>query len=129
MTGSTPAELDQDFARELNRGDLDGLLASYDERAVHIRQDGTLARGLQEIREVLEQFIEMRPRLDLEVTNVIPLDEDSAAVLDRWTLSATATEGGVLELNGTGIHLVRRQADGTWRFVATRLANLIPPAA
>lgn len=126
MPGTTPAELDLQFAAELNAGNLDGLMALFEENAVQVREDRAVTQGPAELRAVMRAFVEMRPQLDLEVTGVTPLDDDVALVADRWTMTAQGPEGDRIEMNGRGAHIARRQHDGRWLFVATGLGNLIP---
>lgn len=126
MPRSIPEELDKQFTRDVNSGNLERLLALYEERAVHVRQDGTVARGPDEIRQVMEEFIAMQPRLHLHVTSVVPVDKDIAVVFDRWVLNVAAVDRDSVEMKGTGIHIARRQADAGWLFVATGVGNLIP---
>ncbi len=125
--GSMPAELpevcDELFARHLNAGEIEETLALYEATASHVREDGTLARGVEEIREVLEAFVAMEPSLDVTVTKVVPICDDLAALYDEWHLTAKTPDGDRAEMDGEGLHVVRRGGDGSWRFAATGLLN------
>jgi len=125
MSRATPADLDHQFAAELSTGDLNALLALYEPNGVQVRQDGTVTRGQDELRQSMEAFTAMHPDLSIEVTNVAPIHDGVAVVLDRWAMSATGPDGRPRELEGVGVHLARRQTDGAWLFVATGLGNLI----
>jgi ketosteroid isomerase-like protein len=42
---------------------------------------------------------------------------DSALLHSAWTLATTGPDGVPINMAGTTADVVRRQADGTWRFV------------
>jgi len=128
MSRASPADLDHQFAADLSTGDLDALLLLYEPNGVQVRQDGTVTRGRDELRRNMEAFVAMHPDLRIEVTNVAPIHDGVAVVLDRWAMRATGADGQPLEDEGVGVHLARRQDNGDWLFVATGLGNLIPPA-
>jgi ketosteroid isomerase-like protein len=58
----------------------------------------------------------MKGKLDLEVTRVLEVD-DLALVVGAWSFDGTGPEGEPVRLEARNADVLRRQADGTWRFV------------
>lgn len=113
-TATTPADVDRLFAEALSRGDLEGALAMYEEDAVYVEEDGT-ARGHTEIRVALAALIALQPTLDCYEIDVVE-NGDTAVLRARWTFSGTRADGTAYKSAGRSIEVVRRQADGSWRF-------------
>jgi ketosteroid isomerase-like protein len=61
-------------------------------------------------------FVGMDGTLDLEVTRVLEAD-DLAVVLGVWSFTGTGPPGEPVRLGARNADVLRRQADGTWRFV------------
>jgi ketosteroid isomerase-like protein len=53
----------------------------------------------------------------LEVIKVVAGAGDLAVLYNDWAMSATDPDGKATERTGKAIEVVRRQADGSWRFV------------
>lgn len=123
MGPATPTECNGLFVERLNCGDVDALLELYEEEAGHITHDGELVRGGAALRAVLEEFAGMGVTLASEVTRVAAAGGDLAVVYERWQLRAPGGDGAAME--GAGAHLLRRQADGSWRFALTGLTNAL----
>ncbi len=116
MPARTPEEADLLVIEALNAGDVEAALAFYEPGATFVPEPGKAATGLDAIREVLNGFLALKPRLTIEVPQVSE-SADLALLCSRWTLKGTAPDGSPVELAGQGAEVVRRQADGTWRFV------------
>jgi ketosteroid isomerase-like protein len=61
-------------------------------------------------------FVAMKGTLDLKVTRVLEAN-DLALVAGVWTFKGTGPDGAPVTLEGHNADLLRRQADGSWRFV------------
>lgn len=116
MPAHTPAEADLLVIEALNTGDIEAALAFYEPGATFVPEPGKTATGLDAIREVLNGFLALKPRLTIEVPQVSE-SGDLALLCSRWTLKGTAPDGSPVDLAGQGAEVVRRQADGTWLFV------------
>jgi uncharacterized protein (TIGR02246 family) len=118
MSLSTPQDCDREFERRINAGDLEGLVALYEARATFVPQAGDPVTGAQAIRAALAGFVAMRPTLKMDVRKVVTAGDDVAVLYNDWSMSATLPDGKPLATTGKAIEVVRRQADGTWRFIA-----------
>jgi uncharacterized protein (TIGR02246 family) len=116
-SATTPEACDRLFGEHVNAGDLDALLSLYEPTCSMVRRDGSLARGHAEIREVLDRLIAMQARMSTEIVKVVAAGDDLAMVYNDWHMSAKRLDGQPIEAAGKAIEVVRRQPDGTWRFV------------
>jgi uncharacterized protein (TIGR02246 family) len=116
MDPRTPEECDARFAAHVNASDVDGLVALYEPDGVLLLQDGTVARGHTALREALTGLVSMRPRLTMDVTKVVRSGGDLAVLYNDWSMEVPGPDGTPTTMRGKAIEIVRRQADGTWRF-------------
>ena len=116
MSTATPEQVLESIVAGINSGDLDSLMPLYEPAAAFVPEPGNLAHGASGIGESLNGFISMNGRLDLEVTRVLEVD-DLALVLGEWTFAGTGPDGEPVRLAARNADVLRRQDDGTWRFV------------
>lgn len=112
MPAATPHQVLETIVTGINTGDLDSLLGLYEPDAAFAAQPGALAG----ISESLSGFIAMNGTLDLEVTRVLEVD-DLALVVGTWSFDGTGADGAPVRLEANNADVLRRQPDGTWRFV------------
>ncbi len=115
MPARKPEDAHRLFAEAMNAGDLEALLALYEDKAAAVPQPGADA-GAAPMRGALRDFLALEPRIALETRSVVRAG-DVALLGSKWRLAGTASDGAAVELAGTGTELVRRAADGTWRYV------------
>ena len=111
---ASPSAVIHRFAACLNEGDVDAALELYDEDALFAVQPGQVVRGQAEIRQALEGFVAMNPRLTGEIVKVLETT-DHAVVFNSWTLEGTSADGSPIEMGGTSADVLRRDAEGRWR--------------
>lgn len=116
MAARSPEEIDRVFERELNAANLEGLLALYEPTATFTVEPGKVVAGTAAIKEALAGFLALKPRIALS-SRVLGNAGDVALVSSKWTLKGTAPDGAAVDLSGESAEVVRRQADGTWKFV------------
>ena len=116
MRRGTPDAVLQSIVDGINAGDLDSLMTLYEPDAVFATQPGKLTNGLPGIREALSNFVAAKGRLDLKVTRVLAAG-DVALVIGVWSFVGTGRDGQPLRLSAKSADVLRRQEDGTWRFV------------
>jgi uncharacterized protein (TIGR02246 family) len=113
---ATPEQVLTAIVDGINTGNLDALMPLYEPEAAFAIQPGSLSRGLRGIREGLAGFIAMRGQLDLNVTQVLEAS-DLALVTTDWSFVGTGPHGEPVKLAARSADVLRRQADGCWRFV------------
>jgi ketosteroid isomerase-like protein len=113
---ATPQQVLASIVAGINSGDLESLMPLYESEAAFATEPGSLAHGAPGVSEALTGFISMNGELDLEVTRVLEVD-DLAVVVGVWSFNGTRPDGEPVRLAARNADVLRRQSDGTWRFV------------
>lgn len=116
MRTDTPDRVLQSIVDGINTGNIDALMTLYEPQAAFAAHPGTLAPGLGGVRQSLTAFIGMKGKLDLTVTRVLEAG-GLALVAGYWSFTGTAPDGTTVSLAGRNADVLRRQPDGSWRFV------------
>ena len=116
MSQETPEQVLASITEGINSGNLDSLMSLYESQAAFAAQPGNLSHGLAGIREGLAGFIAMKGKLDLKVRRVLQAS-DLALVTTVWSFAGTGPDGEPVKLEAQSADVLRRQADGSWRFV------------
>jgi ketosteroid isomerase-like protein len=116
VTVTRPEDMNAAFGAAVTAGDVEGLLALYEPEALLAPQPGRRARGLVEIRAALEELLALGGVM--ESRNLYCMQVGELALLEgEWRLTGTAPDGSPLELRSRTAEVVRRQPDGSWRYV------------
>jgi uncharacterized protein (TIGR02246 family) len=101
------------FGRLYNAADAQGLLALYEADALFVTPDGQEVRGLAGIKTVIEGFLAMKATMKIDIKSC-HVHGDIASICNSWTLTGGGAPPGFA---GKSIEVLRRQADGTWRYI------------
>ena len=108
-----PEDMSPALAAAFNARDLDAMAALYDEDAVLIDETGAEHPGVKAIKEALKDMLEAggvmtsAPRLAVIVGDIALSGAD-------WRFEPS--DGGE-PLEGRSLEVLRRQPDGSWRYV------------
>jgi ketosteroid isomerase-like protein len=116
VSAGTPEQVLESIVAGINSEDLERLVPLYESKAAFAVEPGSLAHGAAGIREALSDFISMKGKLDLQVSRVLEVD-DLALVIGVWSFDGTGPDGEPVRLEARNADVLRRQVDGTWRFV------------
>ena len=116
MAEHKPEDVHQLFAKHLNSGDLDALVALFEEEALLGLQTGQVVTGRESIRVILQSFSALKGKIEIN-TRYVLRSGDIALLSAEWHLKGTAPEGETVEMNGRSAELARRQPDGRWLYV------------
>jgi uncharacterized protein (TIGR02246 family) len=116
MSTAKPERVLESIVAGINSGDLESLMPLYESEAAFATEPGSVAHGAPGVREALAGFISMKGKLTLEVTRVLEVG-DLALVIGVWSFDGTGPEGEPVRLAARNADVLRRQSDGTWRFV------------
>ena len=112
----TPRQVLEAVVEGINTGNFETLMSLYEPQAAFATQPGRLAPGLGGIRDALGGFVAMNGKLDLEVRRVLEVG-DLALVVGEWSFIGTGPHGEPVKLAAKNADVLRRQVDGSWRFV------------
>jgi len=106
-----PSEIHPIVEEAFNGRDIEGLVALYEPDAWFFSLDGPV-QGLDAIRAAWEGIMAMEPG-PITMTTVYALEQgDIAMISNRWSMSV-----GGDDMSAATAEVVRRQADGTWKYV------------
>ena len=116
MHAKDPKDCDRLFGEYASRGDVEALLSLYEEECTFVRGDRTVHTGRAKVRDILARLAERRPNISMNVFKVVHAG-NLAMLYNDWTTKADASDDRQVETTHKAIEVVRRQPDGSWRFV------------
>jgi uncharacterized protein (TIGR02246 family) len=117
MPARKPEDCDLLLVEALGKGDLEAALALYEPNASFVLDSGQVVTGLAAIREVMQGFMALKPKFTMEVKAVQNGDANIALLRGKWNLNGAGPDGKPMTMSGNSTEVVRRQPDGTWKFI------------
>ena len=96
-----------------NAGDLDGMVALYDPKAVFVIKPGRVTEGPGELRAALQHGLGFRARLTITPHRFVR-SNDMILVLGTFALTGTRPDGTPLDRVSRFTDVLRLQPDGRW---------------
>lgn len=113
---NSPEEAHRLWAEYFNAGDLDALVSLYEPEATLNPRRGPPVTGIPAIRELLAGFMRRKESFEIEVGKALR-SGDVALMASTWKFRGFAEDGGPIDVTGRTADVLRRQPDGSWRFV------------
>ena len=117
MDVQTPQEAVHGMVDSFNNRDLDAFLSFYEPGATLAPRPGQVVSGEAEIREAMGEFLALGGRMEIDPELTVVRAGDIALVSGSWTITGTGPDGEPVTMSGRTADVVRRQPDGTWRWV------------
>jgi ketosteroid isomerase-like protein len=99
-----------------NSGKISAMMGLYAPEAVFIAKDGRTITDHKEIAAELERDLNLGLPLEAKTRHVFVADDIAQIVLD-WSIGGTGPDGKPMHLGGSASDIVRRGADGRWRYL------------
>ena len=97
-------------------GDMDAIIATFEENGALVGQPGTLAQGTEALRAAFAGFMAINPQIEVHSHEVIQAG-DIALHSSTWTMRGQTPDGHPIEENGFSTVVLRRQESGEWLMV------------
>src|SRR5207244_2576831 len=108
---SEPQEIHRAVEEAFNAKDLDGLVVLYETDARMVAPDGSVAVGTDEIRGQWQAILAMNVPMRVRTRFCVEMG-DIALLRNDWNV-----ESPDFELASSACEVVRRQPDGSWRYI------------
>ena len=111
-----PEDVVPSLIERLSSGKVSALIEMFDPKCVFVEDDGRTVTGHADIAVRLERFVAPGVPLVTKMRHVFVGDDIAQLVVD-WSIDGTGPDGKDVHLGGTACDVVRRAADGFWRFI------------
>jgi len=112
----TPKEFLISYVKKFNAGDISSLISLYETEACFVSQAGEVVKGIENIRQRLQSFINMNGKIDSKVNGVIHTIY-IALVNTEWSFNGSGPDGKSVTIIGKATDILRQQSDGSWRIL------------
>ena len=119
MKAASPGDLPRLFLSSLNNGDVDAVVALYEEDGIVAADPNHQVRGHMAIRAMVAGFLSPKPQFALHSVAVVQA-EDLALVRAQWTVATLDASGSPAEMKIGPALVTRRQPDGSWLVAVDR---------
>lgn len=116
MADQEPQQIQRQFEEAFNAKDIDRLLALFEPDVAYVPEPGKVVYGLDEVRKGLEGLLALGGTFRI-TTRYAVRTGDIALTAGSWTLEGTGPDGQALNLAGETAEVLKRQPDGSWRYL------------
>ena len=112
----TPKEFLCSYVKEFNAKNVSSLMNMYETGACFVIQPGQVVKGLENIRQSLQGFVDMNGNLQSNVKGVVQTN-NLALITTEWSFSGTGPDRNPVDIGGKATDILCQQSDGTWRIL------------
>lgn len=113
---TAPEGIVAQLLERFNSGKVSAMMALYAPEAVFIAKDGRTITDHTEIAAELQRDLSLGLPLKAKARHVFVADDTAQIVLD-WSIDGTGPDGKHVHLAGSASDILRRGADGRWRYL------------
>ena len=118
MPAHKPEDCDLLIFEAIKNKDLEAAVAVYETNATFVLDSGEAVTGVEAIRETLRGWMDLEdPQFTMPLRTFMNAEENLAILRGSWSAIAKGPDGKPTKITGKNVEVVRKQADGTWRFV------------
>jgi uncharacterized protein (TIGR02246 family) len=108
-----PEEFHARFVAAFNSGNIDTVMALYEPDASFVSQPGKVVQGQDAIRQATLQFLSLKGTMQIDSVFTVH-GPGIALTRGLWKLSATGSDGKLVEMTGQSVEVLRQQPNGEW---------------
>lgn len=108
------AEAVERMTAAFHAGDIEGVMASYEEQATIVFEPGVSVSERSAQREWFLQAFTLKPVFKYKSGHEVFVNGDTAIHIAPWTMSGTVPDGTAIEQSGLSVAVLHRQVDGRW---------------
>ena len=112
----TPKEFLISYVKKFNSGDISSMISLYETEACFVSQAREVVKGIDNVRQRLQSFINMNGKIDSKVIGVVQTN-DIALVNTEWSFNGSGPDGKAVTITGKATDVLRQLSDGTWRIL------------
>ena len=104
------------LVERFNARNVEAMMALYAPEAVFVANDGRTVTDRAEMAAQFERDMSLGLPLKADVRHVF-VGGDTAQIVVDWTIAGKGADGKEVRLGGSASDIVRRGADGLWRYI------------
>jgi uncharacterized protein (TIGR02246 family) len=116
MPAEQPQAIHLHFEDAFNAGNIEALMALYEQDCALVGEPGSVAMGPDQVRAGLEGLLALKGKAKLTTRDIVQVG-DIALLSCSWTLDGTGPDGQPVSIGGRTAEVARRQTDGRWLYV------------
>lgn len=109
----SPEEFHARFVAAFNSGNIDAVMTLYEPDASFVPQPDKVVQGRDALRQATLQFLSLKGTMQIDSVFTVH-GPGIALTRGRWKLSATGSDGKLVEMTGQSVEVLRQQPNGEW---------------
>jgi ketosteroid isomerase-like protein len=111
-----PEGMVESLVERFNSGKVSAMMGMYAPEAVFVATDGRTITDHAEIAAELERDLKLGLPLKAKARHVFVAGDIAQLVVD-WSIDGTGPDGEPVHVGGSAADILRRGADGLWRYI------------